>query len=53
MNRLRSFYRDVIVIVHASAAPSGARDFAPVDGDQAIPRSNIDWIQVLGAGEEQ
>lgn len=44
-------YRDCIVLRHAGAAPSGARDFTDVDGEQAIPRDNVDWMQVLRCEE--
>ena len=50
---LYGVYADVAVVIHASAAPAGAKDFTPVDGEQAIPNANIDWIQVIGPGEGQ
>jgi len=50
---LYGVYGDVLVVIHASAAPAGAKDFTPVDGEQAIPHANVDWIQVVGPGESQ
>lgn len=44
-------YRDCIVLRHAGAAVAPARDFTDVDGEQAVPRANVDWIQVLPAEE--
>ena len=48
---LMAVYRDCIVLRHASAAPNGARELVDVDGEQAIPRGNVDWIQVLPTEE--
>jgi|GEM_PF-2298335 len=51
---LQGVYVDSIVLVHASAAPSGAKEFTPVDGAQVIPKANVDWMQDLNtvaAGE--
>lgn len=40
-------YADVVVVRHAAAAVSGAKEFTDVDGEQVIPRGNVDWIQVI------
>jgi hypothetical protein len=42
-------YRDGIVLTHASAAPTGTKDFVAVDGEQFVPHKNVDWIQVTEA----
>lgn len=47
---LYASYADSIVLKDASAAPSGSSELVAIDGDQVIPRDNVDWIQTIGGG---
>lgn len=47
---LTALYPDDLVLEHASVLSSGGR--LAIDGEAVIGRSEVDWIQRLGPGEE-
>lgn len=49
---LTGIYSDCVVIAHARYLLN-ATDIQPLDGEQVVPRPNIEWVEVLSAGTPQ
>lgn len=49
---LTGIYSDCVVLAHARYLLN-ATDIQPLDGEQVIPRANIEWVEVLSAGTPQ